>query len=86
MIIGHNDLNHFQNKIDFTTAPFCRFCEEDLHDTALHLICECKQFAKTRMQKFGKDWITMDQAIRFITLLKEKDLTLKLEFTGDAEL
>ena len=86
LITGHNNLNHFQNKIDYTTAPFCRFCEEDIHETALHLICDCKRFATTRMQTFGEDPILIDQAIRFIALSKEKDLTLLLEFTGDAEL
>ena len=33
LITGHNNLNHFQNKINFTTAPFCSFCEEDIHET-----------------------------------------------------
>jgi hypothetical protein len=86
LITGHNRLNHFQNKIDFTTAPFCSFCEQDIHETALHLICDCEYFAKNRMQKFGEDPITIDQILRFISLSKELNLATLLEFTGDAEL
>jgi hypothetical protein len=86
LITGHNKLNHFQNKIDFTTAPFCSFCEQDTHETALHLICDCEYFAENRMQKFGEDPITIDQVLRFISLTKELNLATLLEFTGDAEL
>ena len=86
LITGHNNLNHFQNKIDFTTVPFCRFCDEDIHETALHLICDCEKFAKTRMEKFGEDPITIDQLMRFIALSNKKDLTVLLNFVGDIDL
>jgi hypothetical protein len=86
LITGHNRLNYFQNKINFTTAPSCSFCEQDIHETALHLICDCEYFANNRMQKFGEDPITIDQILRFISLSKELDLATLLEFTGDAEL
>jgi ribonuclease HI len=86
LITGHNRLNHFQNKLDFTTAPFCSFCEQEVRETALHLICDCEYFANNRMQKFGEDPITIDQIIRFISLSKELNLATLLEFTGDAEL
>ena len=86
LITGHNKLNHFQNITDFKTAPFCSFCEEEVHETALHLICDCEHFASSRMEKFGEDPITIDQAIRFISLSKNKDLSTLLEFVGDKEL
>ena len=86
LITGHNGLNHFQNKIDFTTPPFCSYCEQDIHETALHLICECERFANTRMNKFGEDPITIDQVIRSIALTKELSLTNLLEFVNEEEL
>ena len=86
LITGHNNLNHFQNKIDFTTAPHCSFCEGDVHESAMHLICDCEYFARTRMEKFGKDPITMDQLMRFISLTKNMDLTVLLDFIGDRDL
>ena len=86
LITGHNNLNHFQNKINFTTAPFCSFCEDEVHETALHLICNCEYFANKRMQKFGEDPITIDQAMRAISLSNEENLTSLLEFIGDAAL
>lgn len=73
LITGHNNLNHFQNKIDFTTAPHCSFCEDDVHETAMHLICDCEYFARTRRDKFGEDPITIDQIMRFISLTKNMD-------------
>ena len=86
LITGHNNLNHFQNKIDFTTAPHCSFCEDDVHETAMHLICDCGYFARTRMEKFGEDPITIDQLMRFISLTKNMNLTVLLDFIGDTEL
>ena len=86
LITGHNNLNHFQNKINFTTAPFCSFCEDEVHETALHLICDCEYFAYKRMQKFGEDPVTIDQAMRAISLSNEENLTSLLEFIGDAVL
>jgi ribonuclease HI len=86
LITGHNNLNHFQNKIDYTTAPYCSFCEEDVHETALHLICDCEHFAETRMSKFGEDPITIDQLMRFVSLSKKKDLSILLDFVGDRDL
>ena len=86
LITGHNNLNHFQNKINFTTAPFCSCCEEDTHETPLHLICNCEHFSSTRMNEFGEDPITIDQLMRFISLSKEKDLSILLEFVGDYDL
>ena len=86
LITGHNNLNHFQNKIDFTTAPYCSFCEEEVHETAMHLICDCEYFARTRMEKFGEDPITIDQLMRFISLTKKKDLSVLLDFTDGYDL
>ena len=86
LITGHNNLNHFQNKIDFTTAPYCSFCEDDVHETAMHLICDCEYFARTRMEKFGEDPITIDQLMRLTSLTKKKDLTVLLDFIGDYKL
>ena len=86
LITGHNGLNHFQNKINFTTSPFCSYCEEEIHETALHLICNCEHFAPLRMQKFGEDPISIDQIIRFIALTKELNLTTLLDFAYDSEL
>ena len=86
LITGHNNLNHFQNKIDYTTAPFCSFCEDEVHETAMHLICDCEHFARIRMDKFGEDPITIDQVMRFISLTKKKDLSVLLDFIGDYEL
>ena len=86
LITGHNNLNHFQNKIDYTTAPYCSFCEEDVHETAMHLICNCEHFSITRMSEFGEDPITIDQLMRFISLTKEMDLSLLMKFVGDYNL
>ena len=86
LITGHNNLNHFQNLIKFTTPPYCSFCDEDVHETALHLICDCEKFAALRMQTFGEDPITIDQLMRFISLSKKKDLSILLNFVGDIEL
>ena len=86
LITGHNGLNHFQNKLDFTTVPFCSYCEQEIRETALHLICECERFKYSRMQKFGEDPITIDQAIRCISLSKELKLTTLLDFVNDDEL
>ena len=86
LITGHNGLNHFQNKIDFTTPPYCSYCEQDVHETALHLICECHRFANTRMHKFGEDPITIDQVIRSIALTKDLNLTTLQEFVNEEDL
>ena len=86
LITGHNGLNHFQNKIDFTTLPYCSYCDQDVHETALHLICECERFAETRMHKFGKDPITIDQVLRSISLTKGLNLTALLEFVNGKDL
>ena len=86
LITGHNNLNHFQNKIDYTTAPQCSFCEDDVHETAMHLLCDCVYFANTRIVKFGEDPITIDQLMRFISLSKNKNLTVLLDLIGDYEL
>ena len=86
LISGHNNLNHFKNKIDYTTAPHCSFCEEEVHETAMHLICDCEHFTKIRMEKFGEDPITIDQLMRFISLTKNKDLSVLLDFIGDYDL
>ena len=86
LITGHNNLNHFQNKIDYTTAPYCSFCEEDVHETAMHLICNCEHFSITRMSEFGEDPITIDQLMRFISLTKEMDLSILMKFVGDYNL
>ena len=86
LITGHNGLNHFQNKIDFTTPPFCSYCEQDIHETALHLICECEHFSSIRMHKFGEDPTSIDQVIRSIALTKELSLTTLLEFADNSEL
>ena len=85
LITGHNNLNHYQNLIDFTTPPYCRFCETDIHETALHLICECERFAHKRMNTLGEDPIDIDQLMRFISLSK-RNLSTLLEFTGDIDL
>ena len=86
LITGHNGLNHFQNKIDFTTLPYCSYCDQDVHETALHLICECERFAETRMHKFGEDPITIDQVLRSISLTKGLNLTALLEFVNGKDL
>ncbi|KAL5261658.1 hypothetical protein ACHWQZ_G007378 [Mnemiopsis leidyi] len=44
LITGHNNLNHFQNKLDGTTSSTCSFCNEHFHETALHLKCTCIRF------------------------------------------
>ncbi|KAL5247143.1 hypothetical protein ACHWQZ_G019114 [Mnemiopsis leidyi] len=82
----HHGLNHFQNKIDFTTLPYCSYCEQNVHETALHLICECERFSNIRMLKFGEDPITIDQVIRTIALTKGLNLTTLLEFVNEEEL
>ena len=86
LITGHNGLNHFQNKIDFTTAPFCNQCELDVHETSLHLICECERFRHIRMQIFGEDPTTIDHACRTIALSKTLNLSTLLEFVHDYDL
>ena len=48
LITGHNNLNHFQNKLDSSVTPTCSFCDENCHETALHLICNCTRFTQTR--------------------------------------
>ena len=68
LITGQNNLNHFQNKIDYTTAPFCSLREKNVHETVLHLICDWEYFAFTRMLMFSEDPITNDQLMRFVSL------------------
>ena len=60
--------------------------EEEVHETALQLICDCKRFEFTRMSKFGEDPITIDHLMRFISLTKEKELSIQLDFVGDCDL
>ena len=86
LITGHNGLNHFQNKINFTTAPSCSYCESETHETALHLICECERFAHIRMNKFGEDPTTIDQVIRSIAQTKTLKLTNLRDFVDYSDL
>ena len=80
LITGHNNLNHYRNKINNTVSPTCSYCEEDTHETALHLICECTRFSTTRIQTFGKTPITITDAISHIKKSKDKNLTTLLKF------
>ena len=82
-LVRQNNLNHFQNKIDYTTAPYCSLCEKNVNETVLHLICDWEYFAFTHMSKFNQDPITNDQLMRFISLSKKKDLLILLDSVGD---
>ena len=86
LITGHNNLNHYQNLLNPTISPFCRYCESEIHETALHLICDCQHFAAKRMYTFGDNPIDIDQLMKFIRLSKGLDLSSLLDLTGDIEL
>ena len=86
LITGHNNLNHFQNKLDPSITPTCSFCNENHHETALHLICNCPRFSQTRHNLFGKTTITIHDAINSISNSKYLKLESLLDFTGNKPL
>ena len=86
LITGHNNLNHFQNKLDGTTSPTCSFCNENIHETALHLICTCIRFSRTRQNTFGKSPITIPEVIQTIKNSKSLNLESLLQFVNDKSL
>ena len=86
LITGHNNLNHFQNKLDSSIAPNCSFCNEHHHETALHLVCNCVRFSQTRQSLFGKPTISIYEAIHNISNSKNLKLQSLLNFVGNKTL
>jgi len=73
LITGHNNLNHFQNKLDGTTSPTCSFCNENIH-------------IRTRQNTFGKSPITIPEVIQTIKNSKSLNLESLLQFVNDKSL
>ena len=86
LITGHNNLNHFQNKLDSSVTPTCSFCDENCHETALHLICNCTRFTQTRFNTFGKPQISILEVINIIKHSRSLTLGSLLNFVGDKQL
>ena len=53
IVTGHNNLSHFQFKVDPEVNPLCRFCEEQ-NETFHHFITDCPRLRQFRADTVGE--------------------------------
>jgi ribonuclease HI len=77
LITGHCYLQRHQSLITPETDPTCHYCQENIEQTAYHLIAECPCFWQLRFEIFGTSVLhgawSVDKVVKFLREVKLPD-------------